>query len=65
VGALEKPFFLQVGDVFMDRGEGAEAEARGNLLIGWRVAILLGEGREEVEDLFLPPRDCHTPDYSE
>ena len=40
-------------------GEGTDAEARGDLFIGRRVTVLLGEGGEKVDDLFLPPRDSH------
>lgn len=65
MGALEEALVLQVGDVFVHCGERTEAEAAGDLLKGWGVAVLLGEGGEEVENLFLPSRDSHAPDCSE
>ncbi len=65
VRSLQQAFVLEVGDVFMHGGERAEAEAAGDLLVGGRVAVLLGEVREEVDDLFLPTRDSHAPDCSE
>ena len=40
-------------------GSGTEAEPAGDLLIRRRVAVLLREAGEEVENLFLSPRDSH------
>jgi hypothetical protein len=65
VGALKQPFVLQVGDVFVHGGKRAEAKAAGDLLVGGRVAVLLSEVGEEVDDLFLPSRYCHADDCSE
>ena len=65
VRALKQAFVLQIGDVLVDGGERAEAQAAGDLLVGRGVAVLLGEAGEEVDDLFLPPRDCHADDCSE
>lgn len=59
VGALEEALILQVGDVLVYCGEGAESETAGDLFVGRRVTVLLGEAGEEVQDLFLPPRDSH------
>ena len=59
VSALEEAFGLEIGDVLMDGGEGTEAEAGGDLLVGGRVAVAGGEGGEKVENLFLPTRDSH------
>jgi len=59
VGTLEETFILQVGDVLMDRGQGAKAEAAGDLFVRRGVAILLSKVGEKVDDLFLPPRDSH------
>lgn len=59
VGALEQPFVLQIGDVFVHGGERAKAETTGDLLIRGGVAVLLREAGEKVEDLFLSPRDSH------
>jgi len=65
VGALKQTFVLQIGDVLVHGGEGAEAQSAGDLLVGRGVAVLLGEAGQEVDDLFLPPRDCHADDCSE
>ena len=65
VGALQESLVLKIGDVFVDGGERTESQAAGDLLVGGRVAILLSEVRKEVDDLFLPPRDCHGHDCSE
>lgn len=59
MSTLQKAFVLEVGDVLMHRGEGAEAEAASDLFVGRRVAVLLREARKEVDDLFLTPCDCH------
>lgn len=61
VCALEEALILEIGDVFMDGGEGAESQAGGDLLVGGGVAVLLGEAGEKVDDLFLTPRDSHVP----
>ena len=45
--------------MLVDGGEGAETETGGDLLIGGRVSILLGEAGEEVDNLFLPPCYSH------
>jgi hypothetical protein len=65
VSTLEEAFVLQVRDVFMYGGEGAEAQSGGDLLVGRRVAVLLGEAGQEVDDLFLSPCNCHAHDCSE
>ena len=65
VGALEEALVLQVGDVFVDGGEGVEAEAGGDFLVGWGVAVFEGEVGEEVDHFFLPPCNCHADDCSE
>ena len=39
--ALEEALVLEVGDVFVDSGEGVEAEAGGDLFVGRGVAVLL------------------------
>ncbi len=65
VGALEQALVLEIGDVFVHGGERAEAQTAGDLLVGGGVAVLLGEAGEEVDDLFLPSRDCHADDCSE
>jgi len=54
VGTLQQALGLQIGDVFMNRGQGAKAEAGGNLLIGRGVAVAGSEAGEKVENLFLP-----------
>jgi hypothetical protein len=59
VSALEEALVLQIGDVFVNGGKGAEAESTGDFFIGGRVSVLLGEAGEEVDDLFLPPRYSH------
>jgi hypothetical protein len=59
VGSLEKPFVLQVGDVFMNGCEGVESETSGDLFVRRRVTVLLGEAGEEVDDFFLPSGNCH------
>jgi hypothetical protein len=59
VGALEQALILQIGDVFVHGGERTEAEAASDLLVRRRVAILLRESGEKVENLFLPPRNSH------
>jgi hypothetical protein len=65
VGALEKTLVLEVGDVLVHGGEGAEAQPAGDLLVRRGVAVLLGEAGEKVDDLFLPSRNCHAHDCSE
>lgn len=59
VCALQKTFVLQVGDVFVDGGKRAEPEAAGDLLIRRGVPVLLSEAGEKIENLFLPPCNCH------
>jgi hypothetical protein len=59
VSALQEPFVLQIGDVFMDGGEGTETESTGDLFVRRRVAVLLREAGEEIDDFFLSPRDSH------
>ena len=59
VGALEEALVLQIRYVLMDGGEGAEAESTGDLFVGGGVSVLLGKAGEEVDDLFLPPRNSH------
>ncbi len=65
VRSLEKAFVLKISDVFMYGGQRAEPQTRGDLLIGWGVAVFLGEAGEEVDNLFLPPCDSHAHDCSE
>jgi hypothetical protein len=65
VGALEEAFVLQIGDVFVHGSERAEAEAAGDFLVGRGVSVLLGKAGEEVDDLFLPSRNCHARNCSE
>ena len=65
VGALQQTLGLQVRDVLVHGCQGTEAETGSNLLVGRGVAISLGEGREEVEDLFLPPCNRHGNHCSE
>ena len=65
VGTLKQALILKIGDVLMHGCEGAEAQSAGNLLVGGRVAVLLSEAGKKVDDLFLPPRDCHAHDCSE
>ena len=57
--ALEQAFVLEVGDVFVHGGERAQAQSAGNLLVRRRVAVLLREAGEEVDNLFLPPCYSH------
>ena len=52
-GALDEALFLQVGEVLVDRGERREAEAAADFLEARRVAVLLDEIVEVVEDLPL------------
>ena len=59
MGSLQKPFVLEIGDVFMNGGKRAEAQAAGDLFIRRGVPVLLGETGEKVENLFLPPCDSH------
>ena len=59
VGPLQQAFVLQIGDVLMHRGQRTEAKTTSYLLIGRRVAVLLGKAGKEVDDLFLPPCDSH------
>ncbi len=59
VRALQQALVLKIGDVFVDRSERAEAETAGDFLIGRGVSVLLSKAGEKVENLFLPPRDCH------
>ena len=65
VGSLKQSLVLQIGDVLVHGGEGAEPQSAGDLFVRRRVAVLLGEAGQEVDDLFLPPRDCHAHDCSE
>jgi len=65
VRTLEEALVLKIGDVLVDGSEGAETQAAGDLLVGRRVAILLGEAGEEVDNLFLSPCNCHADDCSE
>ena len=43
VGTLKEALVLEIGDVLMHGGEGAEAQSAGDLLVGGRVAVLLRE----------------------
>jgi len=65
VSALEEALILQVGDVLVYGGQGAETQTTGDLLVRRRVSILLREAGEEVDDLFLAPCDSHADDCSE
>ena len=60
VGATEQTFSLQVGDVFVDGGQGTEIEPGGNLFKGGRVAAAPDEIPYEIEDFFLSLCDCHS-----
>ena len=60
MGALQQTFVLKVRDVLMHRRERVQAKTLGNLLVGRRVPMLCREGREEINDFFLPSRDSHT-----
>ena len=57
--ALQEAFVLKIGDVLVHGGEGAKVEARGDFFVRGRVAILRGEGGEEIDHFFLPTRDSH------
>lgn len=59
MSALQQALVLQVGDVFVDGGEGTEAETGGDLFVRRGVAVLLSEAGEKVDDLFLPSCDSH------
>jgi len=59
VRALEQAFVLEIGDVFVHGGERAQSQTAGDFLVGGRVAVLLGEAGEEVDNLFLPPCYSH------
>jgi len=59
VRTLEETFVLQISDVLVHSGKRTEAQAAGNLLIRRGVSVLLREAGEEVENLFLSPRDSH------
>ena len=48
-----KPFVLQVGEVLVDRGERRQAEATADFLQARRVAVLLDEIVEVIEDFPL------------
>ncbi|MCU1250910.1 MAG: hypothetical protein JWQ49_3939 [Edaphobacter sp.] len=65
VRALKQALVLQIGDVFVHGGEGTETQTAGDLFVGRGVSVLLGEAGQEVDDFFLPPRDCHAHDCSE
>src|SRR6059058_3913336 len=60
VGALDVPFALEVGEVFVDRGEGVIVKLGRDLLEARRVAVLLRVGREVSENLPLAFRKRHT-----
>ena len=53
-GALDESFFLQVGQMFVHRGERREAEAAADFLQTRRVPVLLDELIQVVENLALP-----------
>ena len=52
-GALDEALFLEVGQVLVHRRERRQAEAPADLLEARRVAVLLDEVVEVVEDLAL------------
>ena len=52
-GALDEALFLQVGEVLVDRGERREAETAADFLEARRVAVLLDEIVEVIEDFPL------------
>ena len=52
-GALDEPLLLEVGQVLVDRGQRRQAEAAADFLQARRVAVLLDELVEVVENLAL------------
>ena len=60
MGALQQAFVLKIRDVFMDCGEGVEAQTCCDFLVRRGVSVLLCEAGKEVDYFFLPPRDGHT-----
>ena len=59
VVAAQQLFRFQVVDVFVHRGERAEAHRRADFLEGRRVAVALDEFRDEVVHLSLPLSQSH------
>ena len=59
VVALEQPFFLQVGDVFVHGGQRTQAQAVADLFKRRRIAVPLDEFLEKVVNLALSFSDCH------
>ena len=53
-GALDEALFLQVRQVLVHRGQRREAEAPADFLEARRVAVLLDELVQVIEDLALP-----------
>src|SRR5437667_6615689 len=56
-GSLDEAFLLKVRQVFVYRGERREPKATADLLEARRVAVLLDEFIEVIEDLALPFRE--------
>jgi hypothetical protein len=54
VRTLQQPLLLQIGNVFVHRGQRLETQAASNFLKGRGVSIALDEVADEVEDFFLP-----------
>ncbi len=55
-GALDEPFFLQIGQVLVDGGERREPKAPADFLQAWGIAVLLNEIVEVIEDFPLTLR---------
>jgi hypothetical protein len=53
------PFFLEVGDVLVDRRQRLQIQPAGDLFKGRRVAVAGDERLQEVENLFLSASNCH------
>src|SRR5258705_3628229 len=56
-GAANKTFLLQVGQMLVDRRERRQVEATSDFLQAWRIAVVLNELVQVVEDFTLPFRE--------
>ena len=65
MGARQQTFVLEVGDVFVDGGEGAEVQTTGDLVKRGRIAVALHKAGDELQHFLLPPGNCHSGHYSE